>query len=75
MKERPCNYDWKQWIPVYGVFEVFRDCYAGRPTLIDRFEDESKLKYIVRFYTSASYQGLCMLSASYGIYKLFDALL
>ncbi len=30
--ERP---DWKQWIPVYGVYQVFHDIMRGRPTVAD----------------------------------------
>ena len=29
------NPDWKQWIPVYGIYRVVKDAKEGKPSLAD----------------------------------------
>lgn len=26
--------DWKQWLPFYGIYEIFKDFYNGKPTIL-----------------------------------------
>lgn len=29
------NLDWKQWIPIYGVYQIIKDVLGDKPTFFD----------------------------------------
>jgi hypothetical protein len=68
--------DWKQWLPVYGFFKIESDARYRRPTSFNvDYPDEHPL----RFYGSAAYQAVSLVSTGggtlYGLYRLAEYLL
>ena len=54
------NLDWKQWIPIYGIYKTMKDASEGKPSLAD-FESHR-----IRFAGSAIYQGVTVTGALIG---------
>lgn len=40
MEEKP---DWKQWVPYYGLYKIFRDKKLDKPTIADQ---DSRFYYV-----------------------------
>lgn len=48
--------NWKQWLPVYGVYKALRDNAAGRPSIID---EDHMIRYAAGiFYHSVVLSGI-----------------
>lgn len=62
--EKRLKPDWKQWIPVTGVFKMFKDKREGKPNLIEDFKYWSE-------YQSITFT-LALFGAGYGLKKLFE---
>ncbi|MCK4553071.1 hypothetical protein KAT80_02615 [Candidatus Pacearchaeota archaeon] len=64
--------NWKQWLPVYGIYQVIKDKLGDKPTIID-FERGAG-----SFYGSAAYQAVSIAVASggtiYGLHQLAEKL-
>lgn len=61
--------DWKQWLPVYGIYKTLKDNSNNKPNIIfSRTEPTSDLV----FWGSALYQGVSTVTAVVGIYKLYQ---
>jgi len=60
--------DWKQWLPVYGIYQVDKDIKDSRPTLIDIGRGEAI------FLVSATYQAVsiavAIIGTAYWLYQL-----
>lgn len=59
--------NWKQWLPIYGVHQIKKDYFAGRPTVIDK---EKGLSY----NGSALYQAISIVAAYSGALHILSEL-
>ncbi len=57
---RTARPNWKQWIPIYGIYQVYRDLRNEKPTVID-------CPLSVTWFCSGLYQAVAFTSASEGI--------
>jgi len=74
-KENP---DWKEWLPIYGLYQMQKDAKNGKLTIID---DANKISGYAWAYHAASiviYHAMSMAGiisgAYYGIYILLEKL-
>ena len=56
--------DWEQWIPVYGIRQMFKDQREGRPSIIETSKYWSE-------YHSITLTGVIS-GVIYSLYKLFE---
>ncbi|MCH7568035.1 MAG: hypothetical protein IIA87_01305 [Nanoarchaeota archaeon] len=71
--------DWKQWLPVYGVYQGIRDARNGKPNFIlEQTEQGVKLTRPAMFVVSATYHAVTTVAVSkgiiYGLYQLAEKL-
>jgi hypothetical protein len=59
--------NWKQWLPVYGIYQVNKDLFDDKPTIIDREDSAS-------WYDSAAYQAVSIIATVYGLSQLAEKL-
>ena len=55
--------DWKQWLPVYGIYQVKKDIFDNKPTVIDR-------EFSASWIGSGIYQAVSI----YGLLQLAEKL-
>jgi hypothetical protein len=53
--------DWKQWLPVYGIYQLVSDGFKRKPTIIDNRRGETI------FLGSAIYQATSLIALTYGV--------
>ncbi|MCD4666202.1 hypothetical protein K8R47_00120 [archaeon] len=61
--------DWKQWVPVYGIYQIFKDKVNNKPSLADDFADKE-----LRLFCSVLYQSTSVVAFTGGIYKFIEKL-
>jgi len=63
--------DWKQWIPIYGIYEVCRAASKGEPTIYKNPEHP-----LLQFYGTAFYHAVVALGTvtglAYGVTKIAE---
>jgi hypothetical protein len=52
--------DWKQWLPVYGIYKMIADGFKRKPTIIDNRRGEAV------FLGSAIYQATSLIALNFG---------
>ncbi len=57
--------DWKQWLPVYGIAQIFKDGAARKPRVIDN----EKLFWLSTAYQAVAINGIAF-GVGYGLVKL-----
>lgn len=64
--------DWKQWIPIYGLYEIYRAQYITKALAVtdDDLEDPLSLMW----QGSLALHGTSLLGATYGLAKLVEKL-
>lgn len=67
--ERP---DWKQWMPISGVFAARKALSLGKPTVLDYGRGIARETYFLGYVL---FQGSSLLATSYGLYQLAEKLL
>ncbi len=57
--------DWKQWIPIYGVYRAYQDFFQGKPSIVGRIRENSDSQRTSNnlFYGSAVYHSVVALSS------------
>ena len=73
--EQEKNPDWKQWIPVYGIYQSTKDNRNGKPSLYGNMENHS-----IRYWGSIIYHSITSgatlgFISEKGLKKLLDKLL
>jgi len=63
-QEKP---DWKQWLPLWGMYQVNKDAKNGKPTIMD---DENSWKYNL----SIVHQAISFTASYAGLYYAFPYL-
>ncbi len=64
MLEKP---NWKQWLPIYGVYQIKKDFFRGKPTIIDKGKGLS-------YNGSALYQAISIVGAYIGAINFLSEL-
>lgn len=47
--------DWKQWLPIYGIYQIIKDSHNNKPTMVD--ERDSAKYWGMTIYQSVSIFG------------------
>lgn len=67
--------DWKQWLPVYGIYRTIKDVRNDRPSIIiNETEDGVEQARLSVFSGSAIYQAASVVVAGYGLYQMTEKL-
>lgn len=46
------KYDWKEWLPIYGLIQIGIDMYRNKPTIIEN-EDDVFVIWLHHLYQAA----------------------
>ena len=60
--------NWKQWLPVYGIFKAYKDSNEDKPSIMTTSND-------LVFFGNAVSQAISVVSAGHGLYYLAERLL
>ena len=66
--EKPERVDWKQWVPVYGIYKAYKDNHNGKPSLTDGSHPN-------RYILSSVYHGVTSFCSMFGFASLLEKLL
>jgi len=70
--------DWKQWLPIYGIYQMKKDVAKGKPIIVSERTDEGvKPAKPLVFFGSLAYQGASIatgVAGVYGFYQLVEKL-
>lgn len=61
--------NWKQWIPIYGIYLVGKDTLEGKPSLVD--ESPPARLFVSAIYHAIATSGV-IASLGYSLEKLLD---
>ena len=70
LEQRAESPDWKQWIPVYGIYKAIADAKANKPSIAQSFEGD----HDARFYLSAFYHSTTTIGVIIGAIETLDYL-
>lgn len=60
--------DWKQWVPIYGIYKAYKDSNEDKPSIMTTSND-------LIFFGNAVSQAISVVSAGHGLYSLAERLL
>ncbi len=67
--------DWKQWLPIWGVYQIVKDGVNGKPSIIiNRTEQGVEPAKPRVFFGSMAYQAASVLVVGAGLYQLAEKL-
>jgi len=64
--------DWKQWLPIYGIYQMKRDLNEGKPIIVSERTAEglNRPARPLIFFGSLAYQGASIATGLAGVYGL-----
>jgi len=62
--------DWKQWIPVFGIYKICRANFVEKAPAIDN----DPTNHPIRYYGSAVYHAVTTVGVACGLVKLIEKL-
>lgn len=63
LEQRTESPDWKQWIPVYGMYKAITDARAGKPSIAEDLGGDHTL----RFFLSGFYHTITTIGITDGV--------
>lgn len=59
LEQRTESSDWKQWIPVYGMYKAVADARAGKPSIAENLDGDHTLRFFLSgFYHAITTSGI-----------------
>ena len=74
LEEKLENPDWKQWIPVFGVREIYRANFIEKAPAINDDPVNHPIRYEVSNWYHAATSAIAVVGAAYGVFKIVEKL-
>ena len=74
LKKKLDKPNWKQWLPVYGIYQNIKDALNDKPNMILTTDGGIQPTRPAVFLGSSAYQAVSVVGTAYGLYQLAEKL-